>query len=210
MRSFSHWSKPAFRLPVELIFLLLLMLPLMLGLRAAAGRGLTPTLLFWLFWIIPLGTFGAFIQIKSLIKSRRAVFDIGIAGPLAGLAVAIPLLYVGLRDSVPVSTLPPGAAAYSEPSLLLALMYQLVHGSDQTRVVVWLSPVALAAWIGISVTALNLLPVGQLDGGHIAYALVGSRHARHVGSTAYRDNETSQVRGVVPSSPGHARPSSRW
>ncbi len=130
-----------------------------------------------------LGTFGAFIQIKSLIKTRRAVFDIGIAGPLAGLAVAIPLLYIGLHASTPLNAsgaLPAGAGATSGSSLLLAFMYQLVHGRDPAIVGVQLSPVAFAAWIGIFVTGLNLLPVGQLDGGHIAYALVGSRRARTV------------------------------
>jgi membrane-associated protease RseP (regulator of RpoE activity) len=135
---------------------------------AAAGRSLAPTLLRWVSWIIPL------IGVDLLSQPNR--FTAGLPYALTLLSI----LGVGLRDSVPVSTLSPGAAAYSEPSLLLALMYQFVHGSDQAGVVVRLSPVALAAWIGIFVTALNLLPVGQLDGGHIAYALVGSRYARHV------------------------------
>jgi membrane-associated protease RseP (regulator of RpoE activity) len=130
-----------------------------------------------------LGTFGAFIQIKSLVKTRRAVFDIGIAGPLAGLVVAVPLLYLGLRNSALVPAPPLGAAAYTQPSLLLALMARAVYGDAPAGVAVQLSPVAFAAWIGIFVTGLNLLPVGQLDGGHIAYALVGSRRARLVGMT---------------------------
>jgi membrane-associated protease RseP (regulator of RpoE activity) len=127
-----------------------------------------------------LGTFGAFIQIKSLIKTRRAIFDIGIAGPLAGLVLAIPLLYIGLRGSVPLDVPQPGVAARTESSLLLAFMYQLVSGGEAGGVLLRLSPVAFAAWIGIFVTALNLLPVGQLDGGHIAYALLGRRYARMV------------------------------
>ena len=129
-----------------------------------------------------LGTFGAFVQMKSLIESRRAVFDIGIAGPLAGLAVATPLLYVGLRDSAPVADIAGGAQTSS--SLFLALMYELVHGGGGGAVAIQLSPVAFAAWVGVFITALNLLPIGQLDGGHIAYALLGQRGAQIVGIAA--------------------------
>ena len=130
-----------------------------------------------------LGTLGAFIQMKSLIKRRRAIFDIGIAGPLAGLVVALPALYFGLQDAEPA----PGGAAqgvHAGMSVLLALLYQLGHGgslSEAADAVVRLSPMALAGWIGLLITALNLLPVGQLDGGHIAYALFGRRHARTIG-----------------------------
>jgi membrane-associated protease RseP (regulator of RpoE activity) len=130
-----------------------------------------------------LGTLGAFIQIKSLIKSRRVVFDIGVAGPLAGLLVAVPALYFGLQDAEPVT----GRGmhgVHTGSSVLLALLYQLANGgslADASSTMVRLSPLALAGWIGLFITALNLLPVGQLDGGHIAYALFGRRHARTVG-----------------------------
>jgi Zn-dependent protease len=129
-----------------------------------------------------LGTLGAFIQIKELIKSRRALFDIGIAGPLAGLAVALPALYFGLQATQPG---PRDAAQgmHAGMSVLFALIYQLGHGgslAEAAGAVVQLSPLALAGWIGLVVTALNLLPVGQLDGGHIAYALFGRRYARVV------------------------------
>lgn len=126
-----------------------------------------------------LGTFGAFIQIKSLIKSRRAVFDIGIAGPLAGLAVALPALYFGLQDA---AAMPAGSSmgVHAGSSILLALMYQLANGGDAGAAVIRLSPVAFAGWIGLFITALNLLPVGQLDGGHIAYGLFGQRRARRI------------------------------
>jgi membrane-associated protease RseP (regulator of RpoE activity) len=131
-----------------------------------------------------LGTLGAFIQIKSLIKSRRAVFDIGIAGPLAGLAVALPALYFGLETAQPSPRGDMEGGVHAGMSVLLALLYQLAHGgtlSDAAGAVVRLSPMALAGWIGLLVTALNLLPVGQLDGGHVAYALFGRRHARTIG-----------------------------
>ena len=137
----------------------------------------------WPYFIpIPmgLGTFGAFIQIKSLIKSRRAIFDIGVAGPLAGLVVALPLLYVGLRQSV---VLPEEAArgVQTGSSLLLAVIDQVARGGPLGTANLQLSPIAFAGWIGLFVTALNLMPVGQLDGGHIAYALLGRRPARWVG-----------------------------
>jgi membrane-associated protease RseP (regulator of RpoE activity) len=130
-----------------------------------------------------LGTLGAFIQISSLIKSRRAIFDIGIAGPLAGLVVALPALYFGLKDAAPVTDGATGGV-HTGSSVLLALLYQLANGGsliDAAATVVRLSPLALAGWIGLLITALNLLPVGQLDGGHIAYALFGRRRARTIG-----------------------------
>jgi membrane-associated protease RseP (regulator of RpoE activity) len=146
----------------------------------ARWHGVRVTLPYFIPVPMGLGTFGAFIQIKSLIKSRRAVFDIGIAGPLAGLLVALPALYVGLHYTAVVPT-DVSAGMQTGSSLLLALMYQLVHGGDLGTATVRLSPVAYAGWIGLFVTALNLMPVGQLDGGHIAYGLFGRRHAKAIG-----------------------------
>jgi membrane-associated protease RseP (regulator of RpoE activity) len=141
-------------------------------------HGVAVTLPYFIPVPMGLGTFGAFIQIKSVIRSRRAVFDIGIAGPLAGLAVAVPVLYFGLQQAPPAAV--PELGIDSGSSLFLALMYQFVHGGELGAGAVTLSPVAFAGWIGIFITGLNLLPVGQLDGGHIAYALFGRRHARTV------------------------------
>jgi membrane-associated protease RseP (regulator of RpoE activity) len=131
-----------------------------------------------------LGTLGAFIQIKSLIKSRRAVFDVGIAGPLAGLCVALPALFIGLGQAMPLSSEESLHGTRAGSSILLALMYQMVHGGDlasAASATIRLTPIAYAGWIGLVVTALNLLPVGQLDGGHIAYSLFGRRYARAIG-----------------------------
>lgn len=152
-----------------------------------AGRrhGVDVTLPYFIPVPMGLGTFGAFIQIKSLIKSRRAVFDIGIAGPLAGLVVALPALYFGLRGTLP---LPEGAHAtgvHANSSMLLALMYQFANGGALGAPVIQLSPVAFAGWIGLFITALNLMPVGQLDGGHVAYGLFGQRRARYIGVAAF-------------------------
>jgi membrane-associated protease RseP (regulator of RpoE activity) len=113
-----------------------------------------------------LGTFGAFIQIRSLIKSRRAMFDIGIAGPPAGLVVALPALYFGLRGTLPLAGDAQASGVHSSSSILLALIYHLANGGELGSPVIQLSPVAYAGWISLFITALNLMPVGQLDGGH--------------------------------------------
>jgi membrane-associated protease RseP (regulator of RpoE activity) len=146
----------------------------------ARRHGVEVTLPYFIPVPMGLGTFGAFIQMKSLIKSRRAVFDIGIAGPLAGLVVAVPLLYSGLTAAPSLPGAEDPFAMNTGSSLLLSLLYQASHGGDVGAVAVHLSPVAFAGWIGVFVTALNLLPVGQLDGGHVAYALFGRRHATTV------------------------------
>ena len=145
--------------------------------------GVDVTLPYFIPVPMALGTFGAFIRIKSLIRSRQAVFDIGIAGPLAGLVVALPALYFGLRSApgLPADTT---MGVHAGSSILLALIYQLANGGELGAAVVRLSPVAFAGWIGLFITALNLLPVGQLDGGHIAYGLFGRRWARRISVAA--------------------------
>ncbi len=117
-----------------------------------------------------LGTFGAFIQMKSPVENRKALFDVGVAGPLAGFAVAVPLMIIGLLFSqvVPASV---GEARMGASLLVRGLLEIFVpHAANEA---VRLSPIAIAAWFGLLVTAINLLPMGQLDGGHIAYAVLG-------------------------------------
>jgi membrane-associated protease RseP (regulator of RpoE activity) len=121
-----------------------------------------------------IGTFGAFIKMKSPIMDRRILLDIGAAGPLAGLIVAVPFLLVGLHFSeVRVETVDSGINLGT--SLLFSLLSWIVHGflPDEANLV--LHPVAFSGWIGLLVTSLNLLPAGQLDGGHVAYAVLGSK-----------------------------------
>lgn len=141
-----------------------------------------------------LGTMGAVIFQQAPMRDRKALFDIGIAGPLAGFIVAVPLLLLGLRFTRvgrPSDFLPPQeqqtAVVYQEGNSLLYLAAKyLAFGrilpDRATGEDVWLSlpespggPVVFAAWAGLLVTALNLLPIGQLDGGHVAYALLGRR-----------------------------------
>jgi membrane-associated protease RseP (regulator of RpoE activity) len=127
------------------------------------------------------GTMGAVIVQREPMQDRRTVLEIGIAGPLAGLVVAIPLLFYGLATS---TVGPPPASGYAQEgnSLLYGAMKWLVFGqflptvdASGQRIDVQLNSMAMAAWIGLLVTMLNLLPVGQLDGGHVAYALFGDR-----------------------------------
>jgi membrane-associated protease RseP (regulator of RpoE activity) len=123
-----------------------------------------------------IGTFGAFIKIRSPLPDKNALMDIGAAGPLAGIAVAIPVLIVGLLHSKVKMVNDMGGISLGS-SLLFELFSRLIHGSIPDGYDLVLHPIAFAGWIGLLVTALNLIPVGQLDGGHIAYALFGSRYS---------------------------------
>lgn len=126
---------------------------------------------------LPLtGTLGAFIKIRSRIPSKVALFDIGIAGPIAGFVVAVPALFLGLMLSR-VVRLPDdvsGMMELGEP-LLFRLVSSVVFGSIADGWSINMHPMAFAAWFGLLATALNLFPIGQLDGGHIAYAVLGRR-----------------------------------
>ena len=140
--------------------------------------------------IFPFGTFGAFIQMRSPIPNRKALFDVGIAGPLAGFVVTIPLLIIGLMisDTVPM-TEESGLLSFDalDPSVsfLLMLFAKMALGSDlTTETAVNLHPVAIAGCLGLVVTALNLMPVGQLDGGHIVHAMFGQRMGATIGQIA--------------------------
>ena len=124
-----------------------------------------------------VGTFGAFIRMRSRADSRREMFDIGAAGPWAGMLVAIPCVFLGLRWSTFVSHPITGGLEFGD-SLLFRGIERLVWGAGQNFDLLILHPVALAGWIGFFVTALNLLPVGQLDGGHVVYALFPRQHRR--------------------------------
>ena len=124
---------------------------------------------------LPLtGTLGAFIRIRQTIPGKRELFDIGIAGPIAGFLVAIPVLLVGMSLSR-VAPLPPdtrGFVELGEPLLFKAIAY-LFYGTLEQGYSINMHPMAFAAWFGLLATALNLFPIGQLDGGHISYAVLG-------------------------------------
>jgi membrane-associated protease RseP (regulator of RpoE activity) len=123
-----------------------------------------------------IGTFGAFIRIRSPLKDKRALLDVGCAGPLTGVLVSIPVILVGLKlSTVTVIGGGRGGLILGEP-LMFKLLSWLALGHLTPEENVILHPVAFAGWIGFLVTALNLLPVGQLDGGHVAYALFPEYH----------------------------------
>jgi membrane-associated protease RseP (regulator of RpoE activity) len=147
---------------------------------AARLHGVQVTLPYFIPVPFGLGTFGAFIQMKSPVENRKALFDVGLAGPLAGFLVAVPLMIFGLLQSEIVPRTPQGQIG---ASLLVRWLVDFVvpHAANQA---VALSPIAVAAWFGLLVTGFNLLPMGQLDGGHIAYAVLG-RAARPVAYAAF-------------------------
>ncbi|MBI3596043.1 MAG: site-2 protease family protein [Nitrospirae bacterium] len=122
-----------------------------------------------------IGTFGAFIRMTSPILSKRALIDIGASGPIAGFVVAIIAVAVGLHYSqvVEVSTLK--GIKLGTP-LIFSMISGLTIGPVPVNYDVLLHPIAFAGWIGMFVTALNLIPIGQLDGGHVVYAVFGRRH----------------------------------
>lgn len=125
-----------------------------------------------------IGTFGAFIKMKSPIVTRKALIDIGASGPIAGFIISVIATIIGLRVSEVVSvTMTQGALSLGD-SILFSFLSRAISGVTPADHDILLNPVAFAGWIGLFVTSINLIPVGQLDGGHIAYALLGEKHIR--------------------------------
>ncbi len=137
--------------------------------------GIDASLPYFLPFPSPIGTLGAFIRIRSPIYTRQALFDVGIAGPLAGFVVLVPALVIGLGESKVIPGIAEqGDLIFGVPAIQRIfewIIFPHVRSAD-----ILLHPVARAAWVGILATALNLLPIGQLDGGHILYAFAGRRH----------------------------------
>ncbi len=143
-----------------------------------------------------IGTMGAIIRMRGVIRNRRVLFDIGVAGPLAGIVLAVPVTLIGLHHSHVVQAGAPGGGLELGDSLLFLALTRLVFGPlgpDQT---VLLHPVAFAGWLGFLVTSLNLLPMGQLDGGHVCYGMFGHRH-RVIARAAYLGLVLWGVHGAV-------------
>jgi membrane-associated protease RseP (regulator of RpoE activity) len=142
---------------------------------ACKRSGVSATLPFFLPSPFLLGTFGAFIRIKSPIYRRQSLFDIGVSGPLAGFLALLPVLTLGIAWS---KTIPHIAAAgdfvFGTP--LLIRIVEWIRFPQASPSDIALHPFAQAAWAGLLATAINLLPIGQLDGGHILYAMFGPLH----------------------------------
>lgn len=144
---------------------------------ACRRYGVDASLPYFLPAPLPLtGTLGAFIRIRQAIPGKRELFDIGIAGPIAGFIVAIPVLLVGLSLSrlteLPADT--QGFVELGEPLLFQGVAW-LLWGTPPEGYSINMHPMAFAAWFGLLATALNLFPIGQLDGGHISYAVLGRK-----------------------------------
>jgi len=123
-----------------------------------------------------IGTFGAFIKMKSPIMTRRALIDIGASGPIVGFIISVIACMIGLSlsDVVPLSKAE-GVLSLGD-SILFSFLAKAILGVTPDHYDVLLHPVAFAGWIGLFVTSLNLIPIGQLDGGHVAFAILGNRH----------------------------------
>ncbi len=142
---------------------------------AARYHGVPATLPFFIpMPLPPLGTMGAVIRMSPYIPNRRALFDIAVAGPLAGMVVAIPVVFYGIKSAswAPARSL--GGIQFGDPPLFL-IAERLLLGARPEGYEIVIGPMAFAGWVGLFVTALNLLPMSQLDGGHISYAVFGWR-----------------------------------
>ncbi|MCS7203232.1 MAG: site-2 protease family protein [Thermodesulfovibrio sp.] len=123
-----------------------------------------------------IGTFGAFIKMKSPILTRKALLDIGVSGPIIGFILSIIASIIGLRMSEVISLEKHKDIFILGDSILFSLLVKITVGSVPEGKDVLLHPIAFAGWIGLFVTSMNLLPIGQLDGGHVAYAIFGRKH----------------------------------
>ena len=165
-------------------------------------------------WFLPAplpltGTLGAFIRLREPIPNARALFDIAVAGPLAGFVVAVPLLAAGVAASKVIPLPDDGGGLVLGDPLLFTLIERLHWGAIPDGDALYVHPMGLAAWFGLLATALNLFPFGQLDGGHITYALFGRRarwlsaddHHRHGGA----GHRIAQLGGLGGADGGHDR-----
>jgi membrane-associated protease RseP (regulator of RpoE activity) len=188
--SFAHPLLTLAMLPAGLSFSIPLMLILFaheMGHYLTAWRyGVDATLPYFipgpyfLFEMPAIGSFGAFIRMKSPPRTRRAMFDIGAAGPWAGFVIALVCIVIGLKLSrvTPLDT-SQGGVQFGN-SILFWGVSRVVLGLDPDSVNILLHPIAFAGWLGLFITTINLLPAGQLDGGHVVYSLLGPRGHRIV------------------------------
>ena len=171
------WEHPALLLtgvPYALALITILTAHEMGHYIAAQRYGVDASLPFFLAVPTLIGTFGAFIRVRSRIPTKRALFDIGIAGPIAGFVVLVIAMAVGIGMSrvVPAAKAA-GDLQFGTPALMW--LFTQVRFPGVATADILIHPIARAAWVGALMTALNLLPIGQLDGGHILYAFIGER-----------------------------------
>ena len=162
-------------LPFSITLMAILIVHEMSHYLASRVHGVPSTLPFFIPAPSIIGTFGAVIQMKGAIWDRRTLFDIGASGPIGGFVLALPALVAGFAMSAVVPAVGGEGGFVLGDSLLVSLVGRLTLGDLPPGAGVILHPVAFAGWIGMFVTSLNLLPVGQLDGGHISKALFPAR-----------------------------------
>jgi membrane-associated protease RseP (regulator of RpoE activity) len=172
LRDFSRFE---YGLPFALTLMSILLVHELGHYTLARIHGVNATLPYFIPAPSFIGTFGAFIRMKSRPLNRRHLFDVGVAGPLAGFCLAVPAVYVGLRLSVASEGSPEGGLTLGS-SLLFSFLSFLALGDLPEAINITLHPIGFAGWIGLFITAMNLIPAGQLDGGHVLYGLVGRRH----------------------------------
>jgi membrane-associated protease RseP (regulator of RpoE activity) len=162
-------------LPFACTLMLILLVHEMSHYLASRSHHVKATLPYFIPWPIFPGTFGAFIKMKSPIDTRRALIDIGASGPIAGFVVSVTASAIGLSMSTVVHLHDAGGFIIIGDSLLFSGLSHMILGATPEQADIMLHPVAFAGWIGLFVTSLNLIPIGQLDGGHIIYAFIGRR-----------------------------------
>jgi len=163
-------------LPFSLTLMVILLCHELAHYVASKKHGVEATLPYFLPAPTVFGTLGAFIKMKSPITTKNALMDIGASGPIAGFLMSFAACAIGLSLSKVVPIAKVTDEIVFGPSLLFYWMANFFLGSIPPDYGVSMNPIAFAGWIGFFVTSLNLIPVGQLDGGHIAYALLGERH----------------------------------
>ena len=171
---FAHFSDLILGIPFSLSIILILGSHELGHYLEARRQGVDATLPYFLPIPHPLvGTMGAFIRIKSIIPNRNALVKVGVAGPLVGFLVALPVTMLGLKFSTLQAVTQTKGGISLGSSILFSLLSRIFFPNIPDGHDIMLHPVAFAGWLGFFVTALNLIPVGQLDGGHIAYAVLG-------------------------------------
>ncbi len=175
----TFFTATLFQGPVYAVAIMTILLAHELGHFFACRRYAVPaTFPIFIPMLNILGTLGAVIAIKGQIPHRKGLFDIGVAGPLVGLFFGIPAIFLGLlfSDVIPTPTNGP-QILLGEPLLFQAIVW-IVKGPIPENMSVFLHPLAFAGWASLLVTSINLIPAGQLDGGHMVYAMFGPRKAR--------------------------------
>ena len=173
------WEEPGkiyMGLPFSLTLLLILLTHELSHYFMSRKHNVSATLPYFIPAPSIIGTFGAIIKMKPPIPDRRSLIDIGASGPIGGFIIAIIASAIGLALSEVKPSGEIQEGIYFGSSILFSLISEIVLNVDPAKYDVLLHPVAFAGWIGLLVTSLNLLPVGQLDGGHIVYALFGEKH----------------------------------